>query len=68
LNGRRGLEPPRQVLLGCRAIDQPRLAVEILLDAGSFGDVVILDADEPPLQSGKPIVGRHRQLSIHGWL
>ena len=61
--GRR-LDAARQVLLRRRRVDDPRLAVEVLLDARAFGRVVVLDADEAPLQAGEAVVGRRRQLRV----
>ncbi len=64
------LDAPRQVLLGGRRVDVPRLAREVLLDVGAFGDEVIADANETPLQPGVTIVRRVRQLGsdarLHG--
>ena len=69
LNRRRGLQTAREVLLGGRAVDEPGLAVEVLRDrGGAFDCVVVLDADEAPLESGEAIVGRVWQLSVEGRL
>ena len=58
LDDGRGLEAARQVLLGRRArrctTARRRSPAAI---ARAFGDVVILDADEAPLQAGEAVVG-----------
>src|SRR5581483_5084550 len=64
LDGRRGFDAARQILLRRRRIDVPRLAVKVLLDVRPFGDEVVLDADEAPLQPRIAIVGRARQLRV----
>ena len=64
LDCRRRLHAAREVLLGGRRVDVPRLAVEVLLNVRAFGDEVIFDADEPPLQAGVAVVRRIGQLRV----
>jgi hypothetical protein len=60
LDGGGGLDAARQVLFRRRGIDPPRLAVEVLRHPRALEHMVVLDADEAPLQAGEAIIWRRR--------
>ena len=65
VDGGGGLDAARQVLFGGRSVDEPGLAVELELLARGLGVVVVLDADEAPLQAGEAVIGGSGQLGVH---
>ena len=64
LNRGRRFHAPRQVLFGGGRVDKPRLSGEVLGDLRTFRDVVVFDADKPPLQARVSIVGGGRSLRL----
>src|SRR5262249_5192174 len=64
----RRFDASRQVLLRGWSIDQPRFAIEFVLNPGAFGRVVIFDANESPLQASVALVAGRRQLRVEARL
>ncbi len=62
LDGRGGAQPARQVLLGRRGIDGPRLAPVIDAIPAVHGEGGVANAHERPLQAGEAVVLQQRHL------
>ena len=71
LDGRHRLDPPREVLLGSRRVDGPRLAPVFHAVSPGLRVGRVLDPDKRPLQPGKPRVahelgfGGRRQRAVY---